>query len=56
MSSFVKPSRVRESSVPISADWTLLEEIEFNRLSKLRLDVEQPENMYVLSHYSIDRL
>lgn len=47
--SIIKPSRVRESSVPISADWALLEEIEFTRLSKLRLDVDKPGNMYVAS-------
>ncbi|KAF8318145.1 translation initiation factor eIF-3, subunit D [Clavulina sp. PMI_390] len=40
-----KPSRVRESSVTINPEWPLLEEIEFNRLSKLRLEVKEPETL-----------
>ncbi|KZV91840.1 translation initiation factor eIF-3, subunit D [Exidia glandulosa HHB12029] len=38
-----KQARLRESSVPISPNWKMLEEIEFSRLSKLRLDVDEPE-------------
>ncbi|KAG9112975.1 hypothetical protein FRC07_007835 [Ceratobasidium sp. 392] len=40
-----KPSRTRESSVPISPSWRILEEIEFPRLSKLRLEVDEPETL-----------
>ncbi|QRV72588.1 eukaryotic translation initiation factor 3 subunit 7 [Ceratobasidium sp. AG-Ba] len=40
-----KPSRTRESSVPISPNWRILEEIEFPRLSKLRLEVDEPETL-----------
>jgi len=40
-----KPSRTRESSVPINPSWRILEEIEFPRLSKLRLEVEEPETL-----------
>lgn len=44
----LQAQRLRESSVPISPNWKMLEEIEFSRLSKLRLDVEEPE---LLSSY-----
>ncbi|KAJ1308440.1 hypothetical protein OPQ81_004145 [Rhizoctonia solani] len=40
-----KPSRTRESSVPINPTWRILEEIDFPRLSKLRLDVDDPETL-----------
>lgn len=40
-------SRVREGSVIIDNSWRMLEEIEFSRLSKLHLTVEQPDTMYV---------
>lgn len=35
-----RDQRSRESSVQVGDKWNLLEEIEFSRLSKLRLDVE----------------
>ncbi|KZS97794.1 translation initiation factor eIF-3, subunit D [Sistotremastrum niveocremeum HHB9708] len=35
----------RESSVAINPAWKMLEEIEFTRLSKLRLDVDEPETL-----------
>ena len=38
-------NRTREASVAISPEWTMLEEIEFHRLAKLRLDVDDPEDM-----------
>ena len=44
----VKPlqnNRTRESSVVISPTWTMLDEIEFHRLGKLRLEVDEPENL-----------
>lgn len=41
--------RTRESSVAISPDWAMLEEVEFHRLAKLRLEVDEPENLYVTS-------
>ncbi|KAF8760234.1 Eukaryotic translation initiation factor 3 subunit D [Rhizoctonia solani] len=40
-----KPSRTRESSVPINPSWRILEEIDFPRLSKLRLEVDDPETL-----------
>ncbi|KIK53278.1 hypothetical protein GYMLUDRAFT_179114 [Collybiopsis luxurians FD-317 M1] len=40
-----KNTRTRESSVVISPSWSMLEEIEFHRLSKLRLDVDDPEDI-----------
>ena len=38
-------SRVRESSVAIDPNWKMLEEIDFVRLAKLRLDVDEPDTM-----------
>ncbi|EJD43590.1 translation initiation factor eIF-3, subunit D [Auricularia subglabra TFB-10046 SS5] len=40
-----KSARLRESSVPISPNWKMLEEIEFSRLTKLRLEVDEPEQL-----------
>ncbi|KAL7282616.1 hypothetical protein ACG7TL_004088 [Trametes sanguinea] len=40
-----KTGRTRESSVAISPDWAMLEEIEFHRLAKLRLEVDEPEDL-----------
>ncbi|KAK0190470.1 eukaryotic translation initiation factor 3 subunit D [Armillaria mellea] len=40
-----KSNRSRESSVVISPNWDLKEEIEFHRLAKLRLDVDEPEDI-----------
>ncbi|KAF7789340.1 hypothetical protein EIP86_000284 [Pleurotus ostreatoroseus] len=40
-----KNNRTREASVAISSDWSMLEEIEFHRLSKLRLEVDEPEDL-----------
>ncbi|KAF5393122.1 hypothetical protein D9757_001132 [Collybiopsis confluens] len=40
-----KNTRTRESSVVISPSWSMLEEIEFHRLAKLRLDVDEPEDL-----------
>ncbi|KDQ64191.1 hypothetical protein JAAARDRAFT_166201 [Jaapia argillacea MUCL 33604] len=40
-----KNSRARESSVAISPEWQMLDEIEFHRLAKLRLDVEEPDDL-----------
>ncbi|KXN89472.1 Eukaryotic translation initiation factor 3 subunit D [Leucoagaricus sp. SymC.cos] len=40
-----KNNRTRESSVVISPQWSMLEEIEFNRLSKVRLEVDEPEEL-----------
>ena len=38
-------TRTRESSVTISPTWRMLEEIEFHRLMKLRLEVEEPDDL-----------
>jgi len=43
--SFYQTNRTRESSVAISPQWTMLEEIEFHRLAKLKLEVDEPEDM-----------
>ncbi|KAH9855066.1 translation initiation factor eIF-3 subunit D [Lenzites betulinus] len=40
-----KNGRTRESSVAISPDWAMLEEVEFHRLAKLRLEVDEPEDL-----------
>ena len=40
-----KPQRTREASVTVGQDWEQLEEIDFSRLSKLRLEVEDPEDI-----------
>ncbi|KAF8908327.1 eukaryotic translation initiation factor 3 subunit D [Mucidula mucida] len=40
-----KNSRAREASVVISPSWNMLEEIEFHRLSKLRLQVDEPDDL-----------
>lgn len=40
-----KNNRTRESSVAIDPSWQMLEEIEFHRLAKLRLEVDEPEEM-----------
>ncbi|KAH9943192.1 translation initiation factor eIF-3 subunit D [Epithele typhae] len=40
-----KTGRARESSVAISPDWAMLEEIEFHRLAKLRMEVDEPEDL-----------
>ena len=48
-------SRVRESSVAIDPNWKMLEEIDFLRLAKLRLDVDEPETVYVPPPFLDDR-
>ncbi|WVF72331.1 eukaryotic translation initiation factor 3 subunit D [Kwoniella sp. CBS 6097] len=40
-----KPQRTRDSSVTISPDWQVLEEIEFARLAKLNLSVSEGEDL-----------
>ncbi|CAB4397368.1 unnamed protein product [Rhizophagus irregularis] len=40
-----KPQRARDASVNVGPDWKVLEEIEFNWLSKLNLDVENVEDI-----------
>ncbi|KAE8226264.1 hypothetical protein CF319_g1124 [Tilletia indica] len=40
-----KPQRTREASVAVQPDWQQLEEIDFTRMTKLRLDVEEPEDL-----------
>lgn len=49
-----KPQRNRDSSVNIRPEWTLLEEVDFNRLSKLHLetpDGDDIENYGFLYYY-----
>ncbi|KAH9482307.1 Eukaryotic translation initiation factor 3 subunit D [Psilocybe cubensis] len=40
-----KNNRARESSVVISPQWNMLEEVEFHRLAKLRLEIDEPEEL-----------
>ncbi|KAJ8097875.1 eukaryotic translation initiation factor 3 subunit D [Lipomyces tetrasporus] len=55
-----KPQRLRDSSVTISPDWQMLEEIDFNRLAKLSLDIKDGTDVdtYGFTYYydkSFDR-
>ncbi|KAI2635481.1 eukaryotic translation initiation factor 3 subunit D [Xylaria nigripes] len=40
-----KPARNRDASINIKPEWHLLEEIDFNRLSKLNLDANEGEDL-----------
>lgn len=40
-----KPQRNRDASVNVKGDWKLLEEIDFNRLTKLNLDTDEGEDV-----------
>ncbi|KKK17543.1 hypothetical protein P175DRAFT_0502197 [Aspergillus ochraceoroseus IBT 24754] len=40
-----KPQRTREPSVTVRPDWTMLEEVDFNRLSKLNLEAPEGEDI-----------
>ncbi|KAK0520870.1 hypothetical protein OC834_006873 [Tilletia horrida] len=40
-----KPQRTREASVSVQPDWQQLEEIDFARMTKLRLEVDEPEDL-----------
>ncbi|KAI0107548.1 eukaryotic translation initiation factor 3 subunit D [Nemania sp. FL0031] len=40
-----KPARNRDASINIKPEWQLLEEIDFNRLSKLNLDADEGEDL-----------
>ncbi|KAF9006729.1 eukaryotic translation initiation factor 3 subunit D [Cyathus striatus] len=40
-----KNNRTRESSVVISPQWQMLEEVEFHRLNKLRLEIDEPVDL-----------
>lgn len=48
-----KPQRNREASVNIRPDWQMLEEVDFNRLSKLNLEAPEGETLdsYGFLHY-----
>lgn len=43
--SLLQGSRARESSVAINPSWSMLEEVEMLRLSKLRMEVDEPEDL-----------
>ncbi|KAK4705942.1 translation initiation factor 3 subunit D, partial [Phenoliferia sp. Uapishka_3] len=45
-----KEQRTRDASVAIGSDWAVLEEIEFSRLAKLRLDVDTQDPETLSSH------
>jgi len=40
-----QPQRIRDASVQVGSEWKIVEEIEFNRLSKLVYDVDEPIDM-----------
>lgn len=40
-----KPTRNRDASINIKADWKLLEEIDYNRLGKLNLETDEGEDV-----------
>ncbi|KAK4674148.1 hypothetical protein QC763_117890 [Podospora pseudopauciseta] len=40
-----KPARNRDASINIKPNWTLLEEIDYNRLSKLNLETDEGEDI-----------
>ncbi|KAK0613010.1 eukaryotic translation initiation factor 3 subunit D [Bombardia bombarda] len=40
-----KPTRNRDASISIEADWKLLEEIDYNRLAKLNLETDEGEDI-----------
>ncbi|KAF8934601.1 eukaryotic translation initiation factor 3 subunit D [Dissophora ornata] len=42
---FDRNQRVRDASVKVGSDWSMLEEIEFSRLNKLQFEVEDPEDI-----------
>ncbi|KAF9898917.1 hypothetical protein BX616_003457 [Lobosporangium transversale] len=42
---FDRNQRVRDASVKVGSDWSMLEEIEFSRLNKLQFEVEEPEDI-----------
>lgn len=42
-----KPQRLRDSSIQIKSDWKLLEEMEFNKLSKVSFKAVDGEDVYV---------
>ncbi|KAJ5475185.1 Eukaryotic translation initiation factor 3 subunit [Penicillium diatomitis] len=48
-----KPQRTREASVNIRPDWQMIEEVDFSRLSKLSMDVNEGEDLesYGFLHY-----
>ncbi|KAJ3407782.1 hypothetical protein CcCBS67573_g04551 [Chytriomyces confervae] len=40
-----KVTRLRDASIAVGIDWIVKEEIEFNRMGKLFLDVDEPEDL-----------
>jgi len=40
-----KPQRNRDASVAVKPDWSVLEEMDFSRLSKLNLDISEAEDL-----------
>lgn len=40
-----KPQRIRDASVNVKPDWRMIEEIDFNRLSKLNLETDAGEDI-----------
>ena len=52
-----KPQRNRDASVTVRPEWNLLEEIDFARISKLNLDMEEAEDLDSYGFlYSYDRV
>ncbi|KAJ3123983.1 hypothetical protein HK098_001469 [Nowakowskiella sp. JEL0407] len=40
-----KPTRLRDASITVQPDWTMLEEIEFNKLNKVSFDAGNPTDL-----------
>jgi translation initiation factor 3 subunit D len=45
-----REARVRDPSIKVGAHWSLIEEMDFPRLSKLYYDVQNPEDLYAFLH------
>ena len=47
ISNYVTDKKTRETSIKISHEWNLIEELDFIRLNKLYFEVEDPIDLYV---------
>jgi len=45
-----KQTRTRDPSIPIHSSWKLIEELNFNRMTNLYFEVEEPEDLYVATY------
>ena len=42
-----KQARVRDPSIKVGNNWKLIEELDFSRMTRLYLEVDEPQDMYV---------